>query len=44
MELQEKYREEIRWMKLKLVKLKERFYESFINRKKLPELKIAPTP
>jgi hypothetical protein len=40
-ELHEKYREEIKWMKLKLVKLKERFYESFINRSKLPELKIV---
>jgi hypothetical protein len=43
-ELQERYREEIQWMRLKLLKLKERFYEGFFNRSKVPERRIVQAP
>ena len=39
--LQEKYREDISWMKNKLLKLKERYYESFIDHSKVPKIQIS---
>ena len=39
--IQEKYREDISWMKKKLLKLKERYYESFIDHSKTPKMQIS---
>ena len=38
--LSEKFREEINWIKKKVLRLKERYYECFVKHKEVPKVKI----